>query len=414
MRCSKCNEYVPEGLGIKECPFCDGELQEKTVKPPDDKTILESEKIRILEEKKEIRQRELLLKSNIIKTIIFVAGGIVNLIIAIYYIQSIGYTAEFAGALIKLGNKITVVFIGIVFTSFFCLAVHLIHKYWNKYTVFISLILVGAMGVGYYNTCMSIINPKPLTEEQLIKNAIKRATEDKKEATKLLKEADLFMPDKKIIARDKLILEQSLKNLLLSFSEQSEFYPEINDSDRLSHINELLSSHYRNADTTGFRMITDSLQCDLILYSPNYQHFISVLSYYEHRSNRTEHYNGMVLFCERKEDAIDVYSYTNPLDQYGGYSREGFLHRAILHMASSMGYHNGLSSKYTLNTNEFLEYPHPLKKDFWQDKYFFSVISIQDENYFRYQTELRYNHPDNKHKYATRPVYKIRLDSTTL
>lgn len=409
MRCSKCNEYVPEGLGIKECPLCGGEVQEKSVKPIEEKITLESK--RILEKKEENGQRELLLKINITKIIIFVIGFIVNLIIAIYCIQSIRYCSEFATALINLGNKIAIIFIGIVFTSLFCLAVHFIHKYLSKYiilAVFISLILVGAMGIAYYNTCMSIINPKPLTEKQLIKNAIKREEEDKREATKLLKEAELFVPDKKIMASDKNILEQSIKNLLLSFSEQSEFSAEMNDSVRLFHINNLLSRHYRNADTADFRIISDSLQCDFVLYSPDYQHFISVLTYYQHYPNTINHYNGMVLLCERKENAIDVYSYTNPLNQYGWYSREDFLHRAIFHMKSSMGYHNGLDSRYTFKTDEFLEYPHPLKRDFWQDKYFFSVISIQGENYLRYQTYIGYNF--SKPEYVVRPMYKIRLD----
>jgi len=30
MRCPKCNEYVPEGLGIKNCPSCHGELSNPT------------------------------------------------------------------------------------------------------------------------------------------------------------------------------------------------------------------------------------------------------------------------------------------------------------------------------------------------------------------------------------------------
>jgi len=347
---------------------------------------------------------------DVIKKTICAIGFIVNLIIAVYCIQSIKYTSEFAGALINLGNKIAIIIIGVAFASFFCLVVHLMHKYWNRIYVFISLILLGVMSVGYYNTCMSIINPKPPTEKQLVKNAIKRTKEDEKEATKLLNVADLFVPNEKIIASDKNTLEQGLKNLLLSFREQSEFYIEMSDSVRLFHVNNLLSMNYYNADTTAFRMIADSLQCDFIIYSPNYQHFISVLTYFENYENRTEQYNGLVLFCERKDNAIDVYSYTNPLNQYGGYTRKGYLYRAILHMANSMGYHNGLSSKYTLNTDKFLEYPHPLKKDFWQDKYFFSVISIQDEKYLRYQTELRYDFSDSTYKYVTRPMYKIKLN----
>ena len=31
MRCENCNEYIPEGLGIKKCHFCGGNLIEKTV-----------------------------------------------------------------------------------------------------------------------------------------------------------------------------------------------------------------------------------------------------------------------------------------------------------------------------------------------------------------------------------------------
>ena len=290
--------------------------------------------------------------------LLIAAGGIVNLIIAIYCIPL--YRGPFA-----ILGQLGVVLIGVLFTKFYCAIVLLACKFCNKYSVFISMIFVLAMGIGYYNFIMSDVNPKPLTEEQLIKNAIKRAKEHKKEASKLLKEAELFVPNDEIIAKDKGILEEA------------------------------------------FRSICDSIQCDFILYSQCYQHFISVLTYYQYYSNRTEHYSGLVLFCEKEENTINVYNYTSPLDQYGGISREGYLHRAILHMKNSMGYHNGLSSKYTLKTDEFLEYPHPLKKAFWQDKYFFSIISIQGENYLRYQTELRYNHSNGKHEYIPRPVYRI-------
>jgi hypothetical protein len=346
-----------------------------------------------------------------ITRVVFIVILIINLIIAFYCFQSIRYTSEFAGWLINLGTKIKIIFIGVVFSFISSLVVRLICKYVNNETnVFLfSIVLAGTINIGYYNINISIINPKPLTEKQLIKSAIKSAKENKKEATKLLKKAELFVPNEKIIESDKNTLGQGIKNLLLSFNEQSKFYPEMSDSLKLSHINELLSMNYRKADTISFQMIADSLQCDFILYSLNYQHFIAVSTYYRYYEDRISNYNGLVLFCERKEDAIDVYSYTHPVSQSRGYTREEFLYMAILHMGH-MG-HYSLSSKY-LKTDDFLEYPHPLKKDFWHDKYFFSVVTIEDKNYLRYQTTLDrgYNRSKGKYEYVVRPMYKIRFD----
>ena len=379
MRCSKCNEYVPEGLGIKECPICGGELQEKSEKPAEEKNILESK--RPLDEN--IYDDD----SDITRKTICGIGALINVVIAIYCFQFLGSGGCVATSLTRFGNSIKIIVIGIAFVYFLSLLLRWIYKYWNNiYISIMSWTLMLAMSFAYGYICMSIV--RPLAE--------KNAKKTEKVAKKMLKGADLFLPDEEFVLRDKNALKQGVKYLLLSFNEKSGYFADMNDSLRFFYINELLGRdhNFRNITNLDIEITSEKLQCDFILYSPDYQHFFAVLTYGKHF-----YHNGLILFCKREEETIDIYSYADCYSQYN-LSGKDYLFGAI---TSDFNIR-------TLKTDEFSEYPHPFKKDFWYDKYFFSVITIQDENYLRYQTKLWYNRSEDKYEYAARPMFRIRFD----
>jgi hypothetical protein len=248
---------------------------------------------------------------------------------------------------------------------------------------------------------MSIIRPKPPTIEEEINRIKKNAEVVKKEAQKTLQNAILFYPDKKIVLEDQNKLIHGIKSLFSSFDEGAKNDEHMSDSVRLSLINDLLSHNYREPDTVGFHSIRNSIQCEFIMYSPSCQHFIAILTH----KNTTpsfdiNYYNGMVLFCEKKDCGIDVYPYSHPVSQYDKYTREIYTNEVISSHFNYMG-------NYFLKTEEYQEHLHPMKKGFWQDKFFFDTITIENKKYLRYQTSRKYRSTKN-HGYMPRPMYQIR------
>lgn len=327
---------------------------------------------------------------------------ILNLGIGIYFFQFLSGSTEFATALLSLFSKIKILavslILSIILTSIVCL---IFYKFKNIVIsiVIATLLLVFSLSLNY-SISSSIACPVPYTKEEQITISKERIKQDKEETNKMLKKAELFLPDNETITYDKNKIILGIKKLL-SFEGQSSELKKSKDSVNLIHINELFEKNYSSPDISTFKTISDSLDCRFISYSPNYKHFIAILTYKTDTSEfDLNYYNGLVLFCEKKNNKIFVFSYSHPVSQYNTYTKDEFLYDVILNHFFVMG-------EYTLEIGGFKKHPHPFKKEFWQSKYFFSIIKIDNENYFRYQTELGYNYKTSKNEYIKRGVYVI-------
>jgi len=65
MRCSNCNEYIPEGLGIKKCHLCGGEVNEKSLTQTEKNAALEKNHLKEKESMISINEKTALEKRNI-------------------------------------------------------------------------------------------------------------------------------------------------------------------------------------------------------------------------------------------------------------------------------------------------------------------------------------------------------------
>ncbi|HUX54786.1 MAG TPA: hypothetical protein VMV56_10255 [Williamwhitmania sp.] len=325
---------------------------------------------------------------------------ILNLGFALYFFQFLSKSSEFASALLSLSAKIEIVFISLLLSGIYTLIIYLLFfKFKDIIIVIVVLALIPTMFLNY-SINSSIACPDSLASNGNMRNIRKVIKENKKNTEGIFKSAELFMPDVKTVSQDKNKIVQGIRKLL-SFDTQSSELNKIIDSTKISQINELFGMNYSDPNKLTFKTISNSLECIFTCYSPNYKHFIAILTYEEdHTPLQLDYYNGLVLFCEKKNKKIFVYSYTHPVSQWNKYTKDAFFYEVISSHFYCMG-------DYTLDGYGFKGHLHPFKKLFWQSKYFFDTIKINNEYYFRYQTTLKYNNLSSKNEYAKRGVYII-------
>jgi len=346
---------------------------------------------------------------NRITKMAFWIGFVINLIIGLYcfqYLPNIGSLEGF----FKIHIRIGIISLCALMSGILCLAIRVIFKYSNEiFTWIFSAIVSIVIPFLNYNVCMAIAYTKPLSIEEQMHIMEKEANNDKKQAQKLLSSAILFSPGKGTVLEDQNRLINNIKGLLSSFDELESNYGEMNDSVRLDLINRLLRRNFKILpDTTCFHSIRDSLQCNFISYSPDFKHFIAILTSRQDSPHSDKYcYLGMVLFCEKKGKNIDIYSHTGY--QYDWYSREFYKNDIILRYFRNMGRYFLDSETYKKQSSNILRKTQTRLQD---EKFLFDTIVIQNKKYLRYQTESTrdYNTNTNRYSdgYSARPVYTIK------
>lgn len=325
---------------------------------------------------------------------------ILNLGIGIHFFQFLSKTSKFAGALNSLFTKFKILVICLFLSGIYTLIISLLFFKFKEIALILAILALIFIAVLNYKINSSIACPKPVSENEQIRYREKLIKEGRKKSNKIFKDAVLFLPDDRTVSHDKNRIVQGIRKLI-SFKGQSSEHTRINDSVNIAHINELFGMNYSSPNFSEFKIISDSLECRFICYSPDYKHFIAILTYKDNISHcDLDWYNGLVLFCEKKNDKIFIFSYTHPVSQWNKYTTDAFFYEVISSHFFHMGY-------YTLDMEGFKEHLHPFKKGFWHSKYFFDIIRIGDENYFRYQTKREYNHETSKYEYVKRGVYII-------
>jgi hypothetical protein len=267
--------------------------------------------------------------------------------------------------------------------------------YRHKLIICIQIFFISLVFISSWFIC--VYKKPPLTEDEIRINREIRYKDALVKTNELFNAAELFKPNDSIVTIDKCKIINGLKELL-SFNNQTVGRTSQSDSINIAHINDLFSRHYNSPSLDGHSIVLDSLKINLITYSPNFKHFITVLTYYnsipDYNSNS---YNGLVLFCEKKDNKIFVYSYTNPISQHNESTRDYFYYIVISKHLSIMG-------NYSLEMEGYKNHLHPFKKEFWSSNYFFDSIQIGNEHYLRYQT-LNYYTSDRK--YSKRGVFVL-------
>ena len=347
---------------------------------------------------------------NRITKMAFWMGLVVNLLIGFHCFQYASTGSGIQELFVELPLKIGIILLCIVMSAIFCATIYLVCKHFNEILawIFSFILIVGIPILNYklnYELCMSINHPKPPSIEKRIKQINHEAAAEKKQVQKLLNDAILFSPDKKTVLEDQSRVVNEIKCLLSSFDEPESNYGEMNDSTRLDLINRLLERNFKNpVDTMNFHYIRDSLLCDFMSYSPDCKHFIAILTSKRNSpSYDIYYYLGMVLFCEKKDDAIDVYSHTT--SQYGEYSREIYTNDVILRYFQNMGRYFLDSESYKKQSRNILRKIRAHPQD---EKLLFDTIVIQNKKYLRYQTESTMDYSTNTDIYSVRPVFTIK------
>jgi hypothetical protein len=313
---------------------------------------------------------------NATKKVIFAVGVIVNLIIAICCILSVPHKGEFASALLGLGEKIEIAFIGIVFTFGFFLIVHLVCKYWNNYSVFVSMILVVAMNIGYLSISMSIVSPKQYTEAEIKTKQQKKLNEMIKKGDKMLAKSENKIIDHVIISEDSVAIISYFNHFL-----DSAFY-RYSDSIKLEYSSTFHHFFNRNLirrpygrvemifndiETNKYRqIIKNNLSIDLFSYSPDKRKLFIIMTYnvgYEQIEA-----NALALIGERNEDQIILYKFRGFRNDYGVMNKQYALYEIITSFEDKANNYN------------------PLKKSFWDGRWYEKVRINKTEKY-RYQLD---------------------------
>jgi len=265
----------------------------------------------------------------------------------------------------------------------------------HKIIVYNQILFILLVFISSWFIC--VYEKPPLTKEEIRINQEIRFNELSNKSKQLFKAAELFKPNEFNVSNDENRILGGLKKLL-SFNKQTVGRTSQSDSLNISHINELFGRCYDSSNIDVQSIVLDSLKINLIIYSPDYKHFITVLTYYDSIPDyNSNSFNGLVLFCEKKNDKIYAYSYTHPISQWNKSNRDFFYYNVISHHLSIMG-------NYSLKIEGFENHLHPFKKEFWNSKYFFDTIQIGNEHYLRYQT-LNYYTTDRK--YSRRGFFVI-------
>jgi hypothetical protein len=327
------------------------------------------------------------------KKILFVVGFIANLLVAILCILSIGYTSEFAGALIKMGNRIAIIFIGIGFTAVFCLVVRLMCKYWNMGIVFtLSIVLVGVMCIGYYNICMSIINPKSLiTNEEVRAHQLKKLDGLIKKGNKMLAKSENIMTDQTIRTEDSLAIINYFNHFLDSTFYR---YPDtliLEYSSTFHHFfnRGLIERPYGrikmdSVNINKYRqIIKNKLSIDLFSYSPDKRKLFIIMTY--EVGEEPTGANALAMIGQRDNNQLILYRYQQGFrNDYSVVNKQYALYQII---ADFKGNSNTRQKTHRKEN--------PLKKSFWEGGWF-EKISINNTEKYRYQLNDTYKWNEQK------------------
>ena len=336
MKCNECKENKLNGLGLIKCPYCGSNLHEKS---------------------------KMFFEDNIVILLILVCF-IVNLIIAISIFGKIGTTGEFAGWLIKLGKKINVAFIGLIFTSIFCVVVHIVNKYLKKYIVFISPFLMFFMlpvFIGYYNYAMYKAFPEELKNMKIKGNIMLARSKNK-------------ITDRTIVAEDSAAIINYFNNFLdTPFYRWSDTLI-LEYSSKFSH---LFRRPYEgieifdSIETNKYRQIMKhNMSIDFFSYSPDNSKLFLIMTY----EIETEA-SALALIGERNDSQIILYRYGCITTDYKRPPNKQYALYWIITRFERQNIPCNIGS--------------PLKKSFWNTGWYEKVYFNNAEKY-RYQLKKVY------------------------
>jgi hypothetical protein len=325
---------------------------------------------------------------------------LLNTIISVIAFLSFNIGSEFATALSDLGRKVLVILAFIGTTGLFYLITSIVEKNNNifeKKLIFYSIVFAILIGMNAYFQ-YSIFDESEPTTNQYIRKSKRRINEDKRKAISLLKKATIYKPQKAIVIKDSLHIVNGVKEILLSL----EYAKQDNkiDSVNLVHLGEVFA--FVNPKMSYVDLVKiNSIECSFIMYSPDCKFLIALLTFQHKEPNHYgDSFDGILLFVEKKDDKLYCYPYTNSLNQYSIYSRDGVVFNTIASYFDHIGV-------YDLKDNIYTNHCSLLSNEFWKSDFFFSTIKIGDRKYPRYQTILKYDNSLKKTVYKRRHLLII-------
>lgn len=320
---------------------------------------------------------------NIVKRVFLGVSIFINLIILIYAIKKIGYTAEFAGALISLWHKFIVISMGTALTSICYLILELICKHMSKYRIFTSIIVVVAIGIIYYFACIPIAKPQTYNynKDDVTENQLKELNGMIARGDKILSKSDNLINNPTIKLEDSTAIINYFSNFLdypfylysdsIKKDYSSKFYDFFNRRlmeqpyGKIQLISDTIETNkYRQA-------IKNKLSIDLFLYSPKREKLFIVITY--DVGKEPIEANALVLIGERYDNKILLYKYKGFRNDYGVVNKKYALYEII----------TGFENEDIYNNKDNVS---PLDKSFW-DGYWYEKVKINNTEKYRYQLD---------------------------